>query len=115
MFSFVPAYIAYSLIFSIGLIGVILSDNMIKKIISLGIIQAGVLLFYTSICYKNGLEPPIVKDGILLANIVNPLPQVLMLTAIVVGLSVTSVALAFVMKIAKLHKTIYRSGAINDE
>lgn len=112
MFNFAPAYVAYSLIFIIGICGLVLSDNMIKKLISLTIIQAVILLFYISICYKSGLEPPIIKNTLKTINMVNPVPQVLMLTAIVVGLSTTAVGLAIVMKIAKLHKTIYRSGAV---
>jgi multicomponent Na+:H+ antiporter subunit C len=108
MFSFVPAYIAYSIILTLGIVGVIFSNNLVKKILCLNIIQAGCLLFYVSICYGTDLRPPIIKDGVV-EIIVNPLPQVLMLTAIVVGLATTTIGLAIVMKIAKLHKTIYRS------
>jgi len=108
MFSFVPAYIAYSIILTLGIAGVIFSNNLIKKILSLNIIQAGCLLFYVSICYHTDLSPPIIKNNST-DVIVNPLPQVLMLTAIVVGLATTTIGLAIIMKIAKFHKTIYRS------
>ncbi|QED23250.1 cation:proton antiporter subunit C [Candidatus Deianiraea vastatrix] len=109
MFSFIPAYLIYTMIIVVGLIGIVVSDNLIKKVMSLNITQAGILLFYISICYKHTLNPPIIKDGLLPENYINPIPQVLMLTAIVVGLSITSIALALIIKISKLYETIYQS------
>lgn len=107
MFSFIPAYITYAILIIIGLVGVVISDNLIKKVMSLNVFQVGILFFYISICYKSGLKPPVVhsvSENII--NYINPLPQVLMLTAIVVGLSISAVALALIIKISKLYNTI---------
>lgn len=109
MFNFIPAYLLYSAIFTVGLFGIVVLNNMIKKLIALSIMQSGILLFYISISYKNGLKPPIIKSAVEASEYVNPLPQVLMLTAIVVGLSVTAIGIALCIKISKLHKTYYRS------
>ena len=110
MFSFAPAYIIYAMIIIVGFVGIIISDNLIKKIMSLNIVQTGILFFYISICYKNGIYPPLIKNShTTIAQYINPVPQVLMLTAIVVGLSVTAISLALIIKISKLYKTIYQS------
>lgn len=107
MFSFYPAYFVYSLLIVFGLSGIVMCDNLIKRLISMNILQVGILFFYISICYKSHFHPPLY--GNVKFEYINPVPQVLMLTAIVVGLSVTAVGLSLIMKISKHFKTIYDS------
>ncbi len=114
MFSFVPAYIMYAILVLVGLVGVVISDNLIKKVMSLNVFQVGILFFYISICYKSGLKPPVIDvlpGGI---GYINPVPQVLMLTAIVVGLSISAVALALIVKISKLYNSISEESINSD-
>ena len=73
---------------------------MIKTIISLGIMGGGVILFFLSVNRKPESMPPIFTSDVAVAA--DPLPQALVITAIVVGISVTAVAL--VMFIAMYHK-----------
>jgi len=88
-----------------GLYGVMARQNLIKKIIALNVFQTAVLLFYVSMSKIKGGTAPIVMHG--QEHIYdNPLPQVLMLTAIVVGISTTAVALTIVMHIYREYGTI---------
>jgi multicomponent Na+:H+ antiporter subunit C len=97
------------LVFMIGLYGVIAKNNLIKKIIGLAIINASVVLFFIAIGYREGGLAPIMSseaaDSVNLIY-VNPVPQALMLTAIVVSISLTALALALVVKIYTKYKTL---------
>lgn len=88
----------------VGFFGVITHGNLIKKIIGLTIFQVSVLLFYISVGHKRDALVPILVEGG--QNYVNPLPHVLMLTAIVVGISVTAVGLALAVRIKEEYGTI---------
>ena len=92
------------LLMMIGLYAMIEKGNLIKKIIGMNIFQTAVFLFYISIAKVEGGTAPILwKKADLYAN---PLPHVLILTAIVVSVSVTAVALALVLRIYKTYGTI---------
>jgi multicomponent Na+:H+ antiporter subunit C len=88
----------------IGLFGVISSGNLVKKLICMVIFQASALLFYISIGYVTGSAPPVITGGDV--AYVNPLPQVLMLTAIVVGLASLALGLAIGVRIKEAYGTI---------
>lgn len=83
---------------------VISYGNLIKKVIGLNIFQTSVFLMYISIGKVRGGTAPIVKEGF--EVYANPLPSVLILTAIVVGVATTAVALALVVRIREAYETI---------
>ena len=88
-----------------GLFIVISRHNLVKKMVGLTIFQTSVFLFYISLGKVQGGTAPILtgyKDSLYS----NPLPHVLILTAIVVSIATTSLALALVIKIRKEFKTI---------
>ncbi|MFO7611957.1 MAG: cation:proton antiporter subunit C [Clostridia bacterium] len=86
--------------FFIGVYGLCARRNIIKTIIALGIMSGGVILFFLSINRTPESMPPIFKGEVPVPA--DPLPQALVITAIVVGISVTAVAL--IMFIAMYHK-----------
>jgi len=98
------------LVFMIGLYGVTSKNNLIKKIMGLTIMNGSIVLFFISIGFREaGLAPILEKgttSGISTTILVDPLPQALMLTAIVIGISVTALALALVVKIYAKYKTL---------
>ncbi len=97
------------ILFTIGLYGVIAKNNLIKKIVGLVIINSSVVLFFVAIGYReDGLAPIMSSDLADSTNLifVNPVPQALMLTAIVVSISLTALALALVVKIYAKYKTL---------
>ncbi len=87
-----------------GLYVVIAKGNMIKKIIGLNLFQVSVILFYVSMGKVEGGTAPIVAEGFEVYS--NPVPHVLMLTAIVVGVATTALALSLVVRIHEAYGTV---------
>lgn len=93
--------IAAIIIFFIGVYGVIARRNIVKTVISIGIIQSAIILFIVSPS-ETITRSPIVMDTVDSAAIADPIPQALMITDIVIGVVVTAVALT--MFINLYHK-----------
>ena len=90
-----------------------MSSNFIKKIVGLVIFQNAILIFYLALGkIMNGITPIITHTDKLYTS---PLPQVLMLTAIVVGFSTLSVALALIYKIYQNFGTLEESEIDNHD
>lgn len=87
-----------------GFYVVIASGNLVKKIVGLNVFQASVFILYISIGAIDGGSPPILKEGVEVYS--NPLPHVLILTAIVVGVSTTALGLALVVRIREAYGTV---------
>lgn len=83
---------------------VISSGNLVKKVIGLNIFQTSIFILYITIGKLEGGSAPIVTEGI--TRYANPLPHVLILTAIVVGVATTALALALVVRIHRAYGTI---------
>jgi multicomponent Na+:H+ antiporter subunit C len=87
-----------------GFYVVIAASNLIKKIIGLNIFQTSVFILYISIGERWGGAAPILKDGV--ENYANPLPHVLILTAIVVGVATTALGLSLIVRIKEAYGSI---------
>jgi len=87
-----------------GLYILIARYNLIKKMIGLGIFQTSIFYLYITMGKVHGGTAPILADGI--TKYSNPLPHVLILTAIVVGVATTAVALALIVRIYEEYETI---------
>ena len=88
----------------IGFYVVIAQGNLVKKIFGLNIFQVSVFLFYISMSKVDGGAAPILDDRYTVYT--NPLPHVLILTAIVVGVATMSLGLALVVRIRDAYGTI---------
>lgn len=97
-------YMGAVALIAIGLYVLVDDQHLVKKVFGLNIFQTGVFLFFIGAGYRTGGAPPIVSPGG--GPYVNPLPQVLMLTAIVVGVAVTAVALALIVRIHGEYGTV---------
>lgn len=87
-----------------GFYMVIAHNNLIKKVVGLNVFQVAVFVFYISMGKIKGGTAPILEDWIEVYS--NPLPHVLILTAIVVGVATTAVALALVVRIHDAYGSI---------
>jgi multicomponent Na+:H+ antiporter subunit C len=100
-------YVFYITLLLVGLYAVLSKGNLVKKVIGLNILQTAVFLFYIAIGRKTGGTVPVLWDkkpeGIPYENAV---PHVLMLTAIVVGVSTTAVALALIIRLKRAYGTV---------
>jgi multicomponent Na+:H+ antiporter subunit C len=83
---------------------VIAHGNLIKKIVGLNVFQTSVFIFYISLAKVDGGTAPIADDAFTIYS--NPLPHVLILTAIVVGVAITAMGLALVVRINEAYGTI---------
>ncbi len=109
-------YWLYIVLMMIGLYGMIAKNNLIKKLVGMNIFQTAIILFYISIGYKKGGTLPIIEiphghhtispSAINIDKYINPLPHVLMLTAIVVSVATFGVAVAVALKIYKEYNTL---------
>jgi multicomponent Na+:H+ antiporter subunit C len=101
-------YLLVVVLMAIGLYGMLGKRNLLKKLIGMNIFQTAIFLFFIEGATKSGGTVPVVDEliGIEAAKYINPLPHVLILTGIVVGLSLTGVALAFLLVIYRAYKTL---------
>lgn len=108
---FLSNYIFYIGAFGLVLIGlftILLKRNLIKVIIGINILDTGVNLFLISVGYlKEGTGPIFVKGSQLdPSSMVDPVPQALVLTAIVIGASVLALALSLAIKLYDHYGTL---------
>jgi multicomponent Na+:H+ antiporter subunit C len=105
-------YWLYVLLLALGLYGMMSKANLMKKLIAMGIFQWAIIYYFISIGAKKGGNIPIFPEHgienltIRAQDYVNPLPHVLMLTAIVVGVATTGIALALLIKIWQNWNTL---------
>ncbi|MGY9107254.1 MAG: cation:proton antiporter subunit C [Alphaproteobacteria bacterium] len=97
-------YWIFIVLMMIGFYIVMAQHNLIKKIVGLNIFQVSVFVFYISMSKVKGGSAPILSDSVEVYS--NPLPHVLILTAIVVGVATTALALALVVRIRDAYGTI---------
>ena len=89
-------YTLVMILFFLGVYGMVLSKNYMKKLMAMNVMQVAVIFFYLCLAQKEGGMIPII----------NPLPHCLMLTAIVVSLGTTGVAIALLMRIKEVYGSV---------
>lgn len=110
-------YWIYITLMMIGLFALITKNNLVKKIVGMNIFQTAIILFYVSIGAKRGATIPIIEHAhgdshgagasvVHAAEYINPLPHVLMLTAIVVAVATLGVALALALKVYRQYNSL---------
>ena len=91
------------ILFLIGFLTIVAKRNMIKKIFGLNIINAAVVILFVLEGGRIGTDAPICADGA--QHFVDPLPQALMLTAIVIGVCITALSLALAVHLYRIGGT----------
>ena len=99
------ALAACILLLLIGLYAVVAKRNVIRIIIGFCLMEYAVNLFFVLIGFKRDALPPIITDAAMVRNFVDPVPQALVLTSIVIGLATTGLMLALAMRIHEKYKT----------
>ena len=98
-------YLLCLILFSIGLYCVVRKRNIIKIIIGIGIMEYAVNLFFILIGYRTQGRSPIFNSGQEIKNMVDPLPQAVVMTAIVIGLSLTLLLVVMAIRIYEKYGT----------
>jgi multicomponent Na+:H+ antiporter subunit C len=101
-------YMLTFVLFAIGIYGMIVCSNYMKKLMCMNIMQVAIIFFFLTFGQKEGGTLPVtISPEVASAEMyINPLPHALMLTAIVVSLGVTGVGLALLMKIRDIYGTV---------
>ena len=95
------------ILMGLGIFGMIICGNYMKKIMCMNFMQVSIIFFFLALGQKEQGTLPVIVENLLGADAyINPLPHALMLTAIVVSLGTTGVALALQMKIKEIYGTI---------
>lgn len=105
--NFINDYYNYWIVVFLMMTGfyiVISANNLVKKIVGLNIFQTSVFMLYISMGKISGGTAPIVTEGV--TQYSNPLPHVLILTAIVVGVATTAVGLSLIVRIKRAYGTV---------
>lgn len=98
-------YFLCLVLFAIGLYGILRKRNLIKIIIGIMIAEYAVNLFFVLVGYRMDGRAPIFSPNEEILNMVDPLPQALVLTAIVIGLAVTAMTVALAIRIYEKYGT----------
>lgn len=88
-----------------GFFGIIFKKNLIMKIVCMDVMSTGVIAYYVVVASREGLLTPIISKGENVAY-ADPVPQAVILTAIVIGFSIQALMLVSVMKLARDNPTL---------
>ncbi len=92
-----------------GFVGIFLKKNLVMKIIAMDVMSTGVIAYYVAVAARDGLLTPIFGAGAgrtQIGTYADPVPQAVILTAIVIGVSIQALMLVGVMKLARNHPTL---------
>ena len=112
MIEFLAGHYAYwfiLILLVIGLYGMTLKKNLVKKAIGMSIFQSAIILFFIASSSRWGATVPVLERGVHAVEAgqyINPLPHTLMLTAIVVGVATSGVAFALIIRIFRSYRTL---------
>ena len=97
----------------LGFFGIIFKENLVMKIIAMDVMSTGVIALFVLVAARNGVRTPIVA-GLAEESYADPVPQAVILTAIVIGFSIQALMLVGVMKLARDNPTL-EARAIEEE
>ena len=105
--SFLSIEVLSIAMFFVSFYGLIACRNIVKSIVSIGLMEMAVIMFLLSIGFKDGMKPPLGKnlENAASAGIADPLPQALLLTAIIIGITVTAVNIVFFVSLCRQYKS----------
>ena len=100
-------YMLTIVLLAIGIYGMIVCSNYMKKLMCMNIMQVSIIFFFLTFGQKDGATIPVTMNNLFSADAyINPVPHALMLTAIVVSLGITGVGLSLLMRIKDIYGTI---------
>ncbi len=98
-------YFMCLILFCVGLYAILVKRNLIKIIIGIIITEYAVNLFFILVAYRSKGRAPILAPDQIVKNMVDPLPQALVLTAIVIGLAVTALIVSIAVRVYEKYGT----------
>ncbi len=96
---------AFGLIF-IGIAGIVLSSHLIRIIFGIALLEAGANLLLLLATWRAGTSAPIIVNGHVPATMADPVPQALVLTAIVIGVGILALSLSLALRVQRAYGTL---------
>ncbi|AHB88463.1 Na+/H+ antiporter complex subunit C MrpC [Thermosynechococcus sp. NK55a] len=90
----------------VGFLGTIVKKNLLMKIVTMDVMGTGIVALFVVIATHSGLVTPIARGGVFDTAYADPVPQAVILTAIVIGLSIQTLMLVAAMKLARDNPTL---------
>jgi multisubunit Na+/H+ antiporter MnhC subunit len=90
----------------IGIAGIVLSAHLIRIIFGIALLEAGANLLLLLATWRDGTSAPIIVDGHVPAVMADPVPQALVLTAIVIGVGILALALSLALRVQRAYGTL---------
>jgi multisubunit Na+/H+ antiporter MnhC subunit len=90
----------------IGILGIVLSNHLVRIVLAIGLLETGANLLLILSGYRDGAVAPIIVGGVVPASMVDPVPQALVLTSIVIGVAVEAFMMALVLRVHTVYGTL---------
>ena len=90
----------------IGSAGIVLSTHLVRTIFGIALLEAGANLLLLLATFREGSPAPIIVDGRVTATMADPVPQALVLTAIVIGVGILALALSLALRVQRAYGTL---------
>lgn len=90
----------------IGILGIVMSTHLVRIVLSIVLLETGANLLLMLSGYRSGAAAPIIIDGVVPAAMVDPVPQALVLTAIVIGVAVQAFMMTLVLRLRSVYGTL---------
>ncbi|MDI3472500.1 MAG: multicomponent Na+:H+ antiporter subunit [Thermotogaceae bacterium] len=95
------------IVFFIGFLGTVFKKSLILKMLSLGVMNTGVITFFVSLSYRSGKMAPIIDNSSnFVENIADPVPQAVIITSIVIGFAILTFSLVYIMLLTVKQNTM---------
>lgn len=94
------------IIFLLGVYNLAMAKNLIKSIISLGILDTSLVMLFIKMSSKSGTSIPIIGESVWTAPMADPMPQAIMITAIVINAAITALGLMMSIKLFHFHGSL---------
>lgn len=99
-------YVAAFGLILIGSAGIVLSSHLVRIIFGIALLEAGANLLLLLATYREGAAAPIIVDGRVPLTMADPVPQALVLTAIVIGVGILALALSLALRVQRAYGTL---------
>jgi len=93
------------IVFFISFYGLITSKNVIKSIVFVLLMEVAVIMFFLGVGFNSGVIPPVGRNLAATENVADPLPQALMITAVIVGLATTAINITMFITLFRKYKS----------
>jgi multicomponent Na+:H+ antiporter subunit C len=99
-------YVAAFVLILIGSAGIVLSSHLVRIIFAIALLEAGANLLLLLATFREGTAAPIIVDGRVPVTMADPVPQALVLTAIVIGVGILALALSLALRVQRAYGTL---------